>query len=291
MKFQAIHRQKDEYPVTPMCRWLHVSRSGYYAWTKRTLSQRASDDEKLKVEIRAYHKASRGTYGSPRILVDLNMGGRKIGRNRVIKLMKADGLSGRRKKRYVHTTNSNHEYPVAENILDRNFSPAEPNHVWAGDITYVQTLEGWVYLAVLLDLYSRKVIGWATSSSMTTELPLRALKMAYMARRPLPGLIHHTDRGSQYASKDYRKALEAKGTICSMSRRGECWDNAVGESFFARIKDDLIYRGTWSSRAEVMAAIDDYIEKFYNINRRHSSNGNLSPSAFEMHGQIDLRVA
>jgi putative transposase len=281
MRFQAIKEQQDEYEIPWMCKMLEVSRSGYYRWLRHKGSAREREDEQLRVEMRAYHKASRNTYGSPRLQRDLAEGGRRIGRNRVMRLMRQEGLSGRRKRKYVHTTNSKHRFPVAENILDRNFTTAYPNEAWVGDITYMQTNEGWVYLAVLLDLYSRKVVGYAMDSRMKTDLPLRALRMAYFNRRPAPGLIHHTDRGSQYASIQYRQCLNGYEAICSMSRRGECWDNAVGESFFGRLKDDLLYRASWSTRTELIAAVQDYIDNFYNSKRRHSAVGFISPEAFE----------
>jgi putative transposase len=285
MKFKAIDKQRKEYRVPWMCRILKVSTSGFYAWRKRPASKRVDDDVRLRIEIRAYHRKSRGTYGSPRILHDLRGAGLRVGRNRIIRLMRLDDLSGRRKRKYVHTTNSKHEFPVAPNVLDRNFKADKANMAWVGDITYISTGEGFSYLAVLLDLYSRKVVGWAIDSSMATALPLQALQMAYVTRNPGPGLIHHTDRGSQYASKLYRRFLQERGMTCSMSRRGECWDNAVGESFFGRLKDDLVYRTKWATHAEAARGIEEYIENFYNSVRRHSSAGDMSPNDYENSGQ------
>lgn len=281
MKFAAINAQLSEYTASWMCKKLKVSRAGFYSWKNRTNCAREIEDQKLAVKIRAYHQASRKTYGSVRILRDLRDEGIRVGRKRVMRLMRTDGLSGRRKTKYVHTTNSNHRFPIAQNVLERNFEVDEPNKVWVGDITYLRTDEGWVYLAVLLDLYSRKIVGWAVSNSMHTALPLDALKMALFRRRPLPGLIHHTDRGVQYASTEYRQELVGAGLVCSMSRRGDCWDNAAGESVFARIKDDLVYRTKWESKAQAMAETQEYIESFYNETRRHSANDFVSPNRYE----------
>jgi putative transposase len=255
MKFQAIDHQREEYAIRWMCRILEVSPAGFYAWKTRPISKRQKSDSILTVAVKAAHKASRGTYGSPRLRIELRDQGQSVGRNRLMRIMRQNALSGRRKRKYVHTTNSNHAYPVADNLLARDFSATVVNQKWVGDITYISTQEGWLYLAVLVDLFSRKIIGWATSESMHTNLPLEALRMALLHRRPPPGVIHHTDRGSQYASNEYRRILEQNGIVCSMSRRSDCWDNAPGESIFSRIKDDLIYRNAWESRAQATAAI------------------------------------
>lgn len=264
-----------------MCKELGVTRAGYYAWRKRKPSQRKRDDEVLKKAIRASHEQSRGTYGSPRVLDDLLEQGFKVGLRRVKRLMCEDGLTGTPLKPYKQTTDSKHNDAVADNILDRDFTPEAPNQVWATDITYVRTWEGWMYVAVVLDLFSRRVVGWATAAHMRTELVLNALGMALGRRVPDAGLLHHSDRGSQYASAAYRDALSDNGIVCSMSRKGDCWDNAVVESFFATLKKDLIYRHPWATRKAAHAAIADYIEFFYNSRRKHSTLGYLSPVAYE----------
>jgi transposase InsO family protein len=205
--------------------------------------------------------------------------------------MRQTQITAKRKRKYVHTTDSNHAYPIAENLLARDFTATGSNMKWVGDLTYIPTHDGFLYLAVLMDLYSRKIVGWATSASMHAKLPLSALKMALLRRRPPPGLVHHTDRGSQYASKEYRQALQSNGILCSMSRKGDCWDNSPGESVFSRIKDDLVYRTTFESRAQAAAEIQEYIEQYYNPKRRHSSSEYLSPDDYEKSGQDRYRAA
>lgn len=281
MKLAAIDAQLGAYPLQWMCEKFEVSRAGYYAWRKRPPSVRSKQDIRLTVQLKAAYKISRETYGSPRLLAELRAGGLTVGRKRVIRLMKENGLYARRRRKYVHTTNSNHAYPIAENLLARDFSADAPNTKWVGDITYIPTNEGWVYLATLVDLFSRKIVGWAVGESMHTDLALAALRMALLRRRPAAGLIHHTDRGSQYASSEYRREIAKYGIRCSMSRRADCWDNAPGESIFSRLKDDLVYRTTFESKLQAMAAIEDYIENFYNPIRRHSTNGQISPNDYE----------
>lgn len=231
------------------------------------------------------HKESRETYGSPRVHKELRerlrKRGRVIGRHRVARLMRESGISARPRRRWVTTTDSNHPFTVAENVLDRQFTVDRPNEAWVGDITYVPTLEGWLFLAVILDLFSRKVIGWAMGDHLRTELATNALRMALKMRQPRPGLIHHTDRGVQYACGDYRAILDANGIVCSMSRTGDCWDNAVAESFFGTLEVELIDRSKWKTRAEATHAIFDFIEVFYNKRRRHSHLDYDSPAEFE----------
>jgi transposase InsO family protein len=232
--------------------------------------------------IEDIHKASRGTYGSPRILAELKGLGFKCSKSRVERLMKKYGIRAKTRRKFRVTTDSKHSLPVAPNVLDRDFSPEKPNAAWGGDITYVWTKEGWLFLAVIIDLYSRQVVGWSMDERMTRELTLSALRMAINRRKPGQGLIHHTDRGSQYASADYRRLLKAHDMICSMSRKGNCWDNAPIESFFHTLKTECIYWEEFETREEARRKIFEWIEVFYNRQRRHSTLGNLSPVNFEI---------
>jgi putative transposase len=281
VRFQFVAAEKAEYGVALVCRCVAVSTAGFYTWQRRRPSDRDETDQRLGVEIAAAHAESRRTYGSPRILLDLQANGHRVSRKRVARLMRERGLRGRRRGRRPRTTDSQHPLPVAANVLNRAFDVATPNTVWAGDITYLATREGWVYLAVLLDLWSRRVVGYAMSEEPTRAVVLQALHQA-LARRPMRrALTHHSDRGSQYASHDYRALLRAEGIRCSMSRRGDCWDNAVVESFFGTLKTELA-EIVWPTRAAAIAAVTDYIDVFYNRRRRHSSLGYLSPVAFEL---------
>ena len=281
MRFAFIRRYAKEFPVTWMCKVLEVSLSGYYAWSSRPESQRSRDDRRLLVEIRAIHRKSQRTYGSPRIHRELQEREHRCGRHRVARLMRQDGIEGTYRRKFRVTTNSRHKWPIAPNRLERRFKVAAPDTVWAGDITYIWTREGWLYLAVLLDLYSRRVVGWATSSRLTRRLPQAALEMAIGRRRPGASILHHSDRGSQYASKDYREALSDAGFEVSMSRAGNCWDNAPVESFFATLKKELVAGEAFYSRSQAHREIVDYIEGFYNCWRRHSAIGYVSPMDFE----------
>ena len=281
MRFQFVAAEKAHYGVALVCRCLAVSPAGFYAWHRRRPSDRADADRRLALEIAAAHAESRRTYGSPRILRDLRAQGHRVSRKRVARLMRAQGLRGRRRCRQPRTTDSRHPWPVAENVLDRAFDVAALNTVWAGDITYLATREGWVYLAVLIDLCSRRVVGYAMSEDLTRGVVLEALRQA-LARRPARrSLMHHSDRGSQYASQDYQAMLNVEGIACSMSRRGNCWDNAVVESFFGTLKTEL-EEMVWRTRADAVTAVTDYIDVFYNRRRRHSSLGYLSPVDFEL---------
>ena len=281
MKFVFIAAEKAWAPVATLCRVLEVSRSGFYAWEDRDPSKRSMDDDKLVVEIVAIHKASRETYGSPRVHMELQAMGIAVSRKRVARLMRTLGLESPRKKRFKATTDSKHDMPVAENVLDRKFEVEAPDLAWVTDITYVWTDEGWLYLAAILDLFSRRVVGFAMSARIDRALVLQALRHAAGRRLPDAGLTHHSDRGSQYASADYRRALRDLQIVCSMSRKGNCWDNAVAESFFATLKTELVYRRRFATRAEAREAIFDFIETFYNPRRRHSTLGYLSPMEFE----------
>lgn len=270
--------EKANYPVTLMCRVLGVSRSGLYAWQRRRPSQRAQADACLREQIRSVHAASRGTYGSPRVHQGLRRDGVRVARKRVERLMRQDGLRGRVRRRFRRTTDSNHKLPVAPNTLNRQFSVDAPDRVWAGDITYIRTAAGWGYLAVILDLHSRMVVGWALADHMRTELVEQALVAALGKRTPSSDLLHHSDRGSQYASGSYRARLQAHGIAVSMSRRGDCYDNPVVESFFGSLKQELVHLASWRDLAAARAALHDYIEVFYNRQRLHSSLGYRTPA-------------
>jgi putative transposase len=267
--------------VRLLCRTLAVSSAGFYAWCRRGLSLRAREDAALKAKIRAAHAASGRRYGSPRIHADLKADEHRVGRKRVARLMREDGIEGQRKRRFRVTTDSRHSHPVAANELQRNFTAPAPNRVWVTDITYIWTREGWLYLAAILDLFSRRVVGWSLDSCMDRGLALDALGMALRTRCPEAGLVHHSDRGVQYASADYQDRLRKHSIVCSMSRKGDCWDNAVAESFFSTLKAELVHRTDYVSRSQARASVFEYIEVFYNGRRRHSSLGYVSPIEHE----------
>jgi len=281
VKFAYIRAEKAKHSVSRLCTALGVSRSGFYAWCVRPPSRRAVDDSRLVPVIRACHARSRGTYGSPRIRKDLIDLSHRVSRKRVARLMRSEGLLSRPPRRFKVTTESRHSLPVAPNLVRRKFDAMAPNQLWVGDLTYIWTWQGWLFLSVMLDVFSRRAVGWAMADHMRTELPLEALGMALGIRQPESGLVHHTDRGSQYASEIYQAELDARGIRCSMSRVGDCWDNAVAESFFATLKKDLIYRRPWPTKRETRDAVHDYIAAFYNPYRRHSSIGDVSPIDFE----------
>lgn len=281
MRFGFIQTEKATYPTRVLCRVLAVSCSGFYAWCRRGASARAREDAALKVAVRAAHGASGKRYGSPRIHAELKADDHRVGRKRVARLMREEGIAGQRKRRFRVTTESRHSHPIAPNVLQRNFTAPAPNKVWVGDITYIWTREGWTYLAALLDLHSRRVVGWSMDSRLDRSLALDALGMALKTRRPEPGLVHHSDRGVQYASAEYRRQLRRHGMVCSMSRKGDCWDNAVAESFFSTLKAELVHRTDFVSRSHARAAVFDYIEAFYNRRRRHSALGYISPVEHE----------
>lgn len=289
MKFSFIHAKKASLPVAAMCRALGVSRSGYYAWAERPESARSRSDRELTAEVAVIHQESHRRYGSPRVHQELRARGRHVSAKRVARLMRQEGLRARARRRFVRTTDSAHSHPVAPNTLARDFLPPEPNCTWAGDITYVWTGEGWLYLAVVLDLFSRRVVGWAMSDTIDRQLVLSALDMALLGR-PAPAL-HHSDRGSQYASEDYRRLLEERGIACSMSRKGNCWDNAVVESFFSSLKLELVYERSFATREEAKRALFEYIEVFYNRRRRHSALGYVSPAEYERAAEVTRQAA
>jgi len=281
VRFGFIAAEKATFPVRMLCRMLEVSRAGFYAWQRRPPTARAQQDQRLGVEIQAIHTETRQRYGSPRVHAELRERGHRLGRKRVARLMRQHGLCARRRRRFRITTDSNHPLAVAPNLLARQFAAPAPDTAWVTDITYLWTEEGWLYLAVILDLFSRAVVGWALSARITRDLPLQALTMALGRRHPPQGLLHHSDRGSQYASADYRRALQVHGIVCSMSRRGNCWDNAVAESFFATVKVELAHEAHWATRRQARSEVFEYIEQFYNGQRRHSALGYLSPLTFE----------
>jgi putative transposase len=288
VKCACITRHRGEYPVRLMCRVLAVSPAAYYASRYQGApSARARADAGLLLHIRSFHRASHQTYGAPRVQQDLREAGFAVGTKRVARLMRADGLVARTPQRYVHTTDSNHAHPIAPNLLERQFGLDDGtgvravNRVWVSDVTYVPTREGWLYLAVVLDLGSRRNIGWAMRDTLEAELAVSALQMAINARRPPPGVIHHSDRGVQYACDAYRALLAQHGFRASMSRTGDCWDNAVAESFFATLEWELLMQNDFHTRHEARHAIFEYIERWYNPKRRHSTLGYLSPAQYE----------
>jgi len=279
VKFTFIDAEKATWPVRPMCQVLGVSPSGFYAWKTRPESVRRREDRRLGVLTREAHERSRGIYGSPRVHAELRDQGIRVSRKRIIRLMQVQGLRGRVRRAFVRTTDSDHGAVVANNVLERDFTASAPNQRWVGDVTYLRTREGWVYLAVILDLFSRYVVGWAMSAVNDRRLALRALEMAVSHRRPDPGLIHHTDQGSPYASEDYQVELARHGIVCSMSRRGDCYDNAAMESWFGTFKTEVgeIFESAGDAKRRALS----YIEPFYNQRRRHSTLGYLSPAEFE----------
>ncbi|HJL42535.1 MAG TPA: IS3 family transposase [Myxococcales bacterium LLY-WYZ-16_1] len=280
--FELIHAERAQFPIAFSCRVLEVSRAGYYAWLQRGPSMRSQEDLRLLAEILSIHKEHKGRYGSPRIHQELVHRGFDVGQNRVARLMAENDIQGRQKRRFKATTDSKHKLRVAANVLGRNFVANAPNEKWVADITYIRTLDGWMYLAVLLDLFSRRVVGWAMSSTIDTDLALQALRNAVDRRRPPAQLVHHTDRDSRYCSHAYQAALEKHGLEPSMSRKGDCWDNAVAESFFATLEKELLEDRRLTSTARTMEDVSEYIEAYYNTIRRHSAIDYRSPIEFEL---------
>jgi putative transposase len=281
MSFALIDAKKADVPVETACAVLGVSVSGYYAWKGRPASRRQSDDMVLLAHIRAEFWTSNETYGSPRMHAELKELGLTAGRNRVARLMSENGLKARQKTRFRRTTDSDHGGPVAANVLDQDFTATAPDQKWGADISYVWTAEGWLYLAIVLDLFSRRIVGWEIGDRLKRGLAMGALRRAIALRQPARGLVHHSDRGSQYCSDDYRRLLRENGFVASMSGRGNCYDNAMVESVFKTIKSELIWRTSFATRDDAAAAIGRYIEAFYNPCRRHSSLGYVSPATFE----------
>jgi putative transposase len=282
MTFRFIDAHRNQWPVRLLCQTLEVCPAGYYAWRRRPLSEREQRQEALVVEIRAIHAQTKARYGSPRIHAELRARGQTCCVNTVAKLMRDNDIAAKTARKFrCTTTDSDHDLPVADNLLDRQFNPSEANEVWLADITYIPTREGWLYLAAVEDLYSRRVVGWAMAEHMESRLVVDALEMAVQRRLPDAGLLAHSDRGSQYASEHDQRLLAKHGIACSMSRRGDCWDNAPMESFFASLKKELVHDADFATRAEARAAIFEYIEVFYNGQRRHSSLGYVSPAEYE----------
>jgi putative transposase len=282
VSFEFILAEKAQYSVRTLCAVLNVSPSGYYAWRGRPLiTPQVRHDRGVRMRIRAIHAQSRGRYGSPRIQRALQAEGERLGRNRIIRLMRAEQLRGRPHRRFRVTTHADPTAAPAPNRLKQVFQAPAPNRIWTADITAIPTGDGWLYLAVLLDLYSRRIVGWAIRPTMDTDLVCAAWHLAAGRRRPPPGLIHHSDRGSQYTSERYQRLLGARGVTCSMSRSGNCFDNAPTESFFRTLKVELGTEGSWPTRRAATRAIAAFIERFYNRERLHSSLNYQSPAAFE----------
>jgi putative transposase len=281
MKYQFIEQHKHEFPIVVMCKILGVSESGFYAWRKRPTCQCKQENAQLTQEIRQVFVMHRGRYGSPRIHIELKDQGRRISRKRVARLMREADMSAKRKQRRVLTTKRDVSHSVAPNVLHREFTATEPNTKWATDITYIPTAQGWLYLAVILDLYSRAVVGWSMSASCDEELVAKALHMATCRRRPQAGLLHHSDRGCQYTSRMYRQRLEQAGIVVSMSRKGNCWDNATMESFFGSLIEECVGNIVYVSHEQARQSLFEYLEVYYNRQRRHSSLGYVSPLTYE----------
>jgi putative transposase len=281
MRFALIDGAKAEFPAHRLCRVLGVSQSGYFAWRGRLACRRQRDDMVLLAHVRSAFALSNGTYGSPRMTRELQDSGLTVGRRRIARLMRDNGLRARQKRRFKRTTDSHHAWPVAPNLLDQDFTAAGPDKKWGADISYVWTREGWLYLAVVIDLFARRVVGWATGDRLHRDLALAALRKALAMRRPAAGLIHHSDRGSQYCSIDYQAELRRHGILISMSGTGNCYDNAMVETFFKTLKSELVWRTVFYTRQEADQAIGRYIDGFYNPVRRHSALDFTSPAQFE----------
>jgi putative transposase len=281
MTYRFIEEHREQWPVRLLCETLAVSPAGYYAWRRRPTGSQEQRRTALLVEIRAVHAEFKARYGSPRVHAELVARGQGCCLNTVAKLMRGNGIVAKTARKYCCTTDSNHGLPVAGNLLDRQFDPASPNEAWVADITYVPTHEGGLYLAVVEDLYSRRLVGWSMADHLDSRLVVDALALAVERRLPGEGLLAHSDRGSQYASDHYQRLLARHGITCSMSRRADCWDNAPMESFFASLKKELVHDADFTTRTEARTAIVEYIEVFYNQQRRHSSLGYVSPAEYE----------
>jgi transposase InsO family protein len=281
MRFSFIQAEKAHFPVAALCRVLGVTRQGYYAFVGRPPSRRAVEEAHLRERLKQLHVESRQTYGSPRMLRALRAEGIRVGKRRIERALRSLELRVKLRRRFRVTTKADPSHTPAPNVLARRFEASRPDERWVTDITYLWTQQGWCYLAVILDLFSRAVVGWAVDRTMSTELPLRALDMAFRRRRPQAGLLHHSDRGCQYTSGEYRHALAQLGVEVSMSRTGNCWDNAVAESFFATMKTELFYRSSWATTEELRSALFEYVEVFYNRRRLHSSLDYKTPAQTE----------
>jgi putative transposase len=282
MRFAFIDQHRQRWPVVLMCRLLAVSRSGYYAWARQPESRQSLRRRRLTKMIQIVHAESDATYGSPRVHRDLLAGGQPCSVNLVAKLMRVAGIAAKTRRKFKLTTDSRHHLPVAENLLDRHFQAERPNQAWVSDITYIPTREGWLYLATVEDLYSRRIVGWAMNSRINSRLVVDALQMAVDRRQPDAGLIVHSDRGNQYCSDHYQRLLREHGIRCSMSRKANCWDNAPMESFYRTLKVELVYWRDYATRHEARQSIAEFIEAFYNRRRRHSTLGYVSPVEYEL---------
>ena len=283
MRFKLIDAAKEEFPVQRLCKVLGVSPSGYFAWRGRPACRRQRDDLVLLAHVRSAFALSNGTYGSPRLTRELQDAGLAVGRRRTARLMRENGLRARQPRRFKRTTDSLHAFPVAPNLLDQDFAAERPDEKWGADLSYIWTREGWLYLAVVLDLFARRVVGWAVSDRLHKELALTALRRALVVRRPTAGLIHHSDRGSQYCSIEYQAELRKHGIQISMSGKGNCYDNSMVETFFKTLKSELVWRTVFQTRVEARKVLARYIDGFYNPLRRHSALGFISPAQFERH--------
>lgn len=281
MKYAWIERERATYPLAILCNVLTVSVNGYRAWKRGgTPSRKRLTDTQMMALIRATHAQLKGAYGSPRMLREIRARGFPASKERVERLMRENGIRARHKRRWRATTNSRHSLPIAPNRLERNFTPAAPNQVWTADMTYIWTDEGWLYLAIVLDLFNREVVGWSIRPRMTADIVTDALAMAWFRRKPASGLIHHSDRGSQYASQAFQAKLVDYGMVCSMSRKGNCWDNAPSESFFNSLKNERVHGQRYATHEQAKDDLFDYIEIFYNRSRRHSTLGYVSPAQY-----------
>jgi len=281
VKYRFVERHKKAWPIGLMCKVLQISSSAYYAWRKRPESERKRENNALIPLVQEIHIRMRKSYGSRRMAKELRKQGVDCGRNRARTLMRLAGVQVKQKKKFCITTDSNHNLPIAANLLNRQFNVSEPNRYWVSDITYIWTAKGWLYLATVMDLYSRRIVGWSMDTSMTRKLVMDALLMAVWRRKPGKGLIHHSDRGSQYCSTEFQSLLRVHGIVCSMSRKGNCWDNAVMERFFHSLKSEQVYHMNYKTQEHAKTDIVDYIEMFYNSNRAHSYLGYLSPNEYE----------
>lgn len=291
MRYAFILASEVAFPVAAMCRVLEVSTSGFYDWKAQPISARSERSASLRSRIRELFEKSKRRYGSPRIRAELRADGHRVSGKTVAAIMREEGLVARPKKRFRATTDSRHDDPIAPNIVERDFVAADKNETWVTDVTCIWTRSGWLFLAVMLDLFSRRVVGWATSATNDRHLALQALRAAIAGRRPRPGLVHHSDRGSPYASDDYRDELARFGIVPSMSRKGDCWDNAVAESFFSTLKTELVGDRIYASYDDADLAIAEYVDTFYNATRRHSHLGYVSPIEFELKRQIEAEAA
>ena len=291
MRYAFILVSEVAFPVAAMCRVLEVSTSGFYDWKAQPISARSERSAALRSRVRDLFEESKRRYGSPRIHAELRAEGHRVSGKTVAAIMRAEGLVARPKKRFRATTDSKHDDPIAPNIVERDFVAAEKNETWVTDVTCIWTRTGWLFLAVMLDLFSRRVVGWATSATNDRHLALQALRAAITGRRPRAGLVHHSDRGSPDASADYRDELARFGIVPSMSRKGDCWDNAVAESFFSTLKTELVGDRIYASYDDADLAIAEYVDTFYNATRRHSHLGYVSPIEFELKRQIEAEAA